>query len=120
MAHGKEYTIALSAEYSVLVDNNDLTLYEAEDEAWNVLEGALANCDAEKHEVYEVIEASPSLIGHRVKLKANFEIVVVHHDMTDAYYEAVELVENISLPENVTLICTEQTDFIMVGERVSA
>ena len=77
---GREYTIALTAEYWVHVDGDDL---DAEDVAWDVLEKALRKSDANEYEIY-----------------------------------AVELVENISMPANVQLVGTSQTDFIKVGEPV--
>ena len=115
---GREYTIALSAEYVVALENAE-SMWEAEDDAWHILEQSLRVSDANEYEVYETLDINPRLIsGYRVKVKVNYVIYVVGHDIDDAHNDAVELVENISMPGEVTLLGTEQTDLVEVGERV--
>ena len=112
---GREYTIALTAEYWVHVDGDDL---DAEDVAWDVLEKALRKSDANEYEIYETVESYTGFLSSNFKISVNFVIYSVAHDISDAYDNAVELVENISMPANVQLVGTSQTDFIKVGEPV--
>ena len=114
---GREYTVALSAEYAVSVANEDM--WDAEDDAWQELEQALQNSDANEYEVYETLEITRLLFGgYRVKVKVNYVIYAISHDIDDAYNSAVELIENISMPGNVTLLGTEQRNLVTVGDRV--
>ena len=114
---GREYTIALTAEYWVHVygDGDEL---DAEDVAWDVLDKALRESDANEYEIYETIESYTGLMSSNFKISVNFVIYSVAHDISDAYDNAVKLVENISTPANVQLVGTSQTDFIKVGKPV--
>ena len=127
---GTEYMVNVSARYSVLIED-DMMAHEAEDVAWDVLEQTMKKAgwekvgeghkytDHNKFEVYETKEITPALLGgHRVVVDVNFEYHTVTHDIDEVFYDAVAEIEDIDLPENVTLLGTEQLDFIQTGERV--
>ena len=115
---GREYTIALSATYTVQVDN-DWDMCEAEDLAWNLLEQAYQNSDVNEFEIYETLDIRKGWGSYFVKVKVNSVIYAIGHDITEAYNEAVDLIENIKMPDDgIELDYTEQTDLIRVGERV--
>jgi len=109
----REYTIPLSAEYSVMSYAEDM--WDAEEEAWQVLEKALQKSDADEWEIYETLSIHPMFSGYSVRLKVNYVICKENWDITDAYNAAVDLVEDISLPEGVSLVRTDQTDLIRVA-----
>lgn len=116
--YGREYTIALSAEYTVEIDNS-FDMCEAEDLAWAFLEEGYKNSDVNEYEIYETLDIRQGFTCYFVKVKVNSVVYVVANDITDAYNEAVDLIENISMPdEAITLNSTEQTDLIRAGEQV--
>ena len=128
---GYEYMVALSARYSVLVDDDfDVMAHEADDIAWERIEKALKDAGFEKKgegrpytdhnklEIYETVEISPSIVGYRVVVDVNFEIHVTEQDAEDAYESAIGEVESVDLPEKICLMWTEQTSFMVTGERV--
>ena len=115
---GREYTIALSAEYTAQIDN-ECAMWEAEDIAWNLIEEAYKKSDVNEYEVYETLDIRTGLFGgYFVDVKVNTVVYAIGHDINAAYNEAVDLIENISLPEGVKLNGTEQTKLIEVGDRV--
>jgi len=118
---GYPFTIALDGIYRVYVPNADM-MYQAEDIAWDILKKALPEKDDtfDKAEIAETVEIDDAFLakGYNVKLKVKFVIDVVTEDIEDAYYEAVEEVEGIELPDGVTLVETEQTDLAQTGERI--
>jgi len=128
---GTDYMVNVSARYSVLVEDTNLMAHEAEDVAWEMVENALKNAgwekvgdgyrntDHNKFEIYETKEITPALMGgKRVVLDVNFEYHTVTKDIDDVFNDAVAEIEDMDLPENITLLGTEQIDFIQTGEPV--
>ena len=118
---GYPFTIALDGEFRVYVPDADM-MYQAEDMAWDLLESVLPkdNEDFIRCEIDEATDISDAFLakGYNVRLKVKFVICVVDHDIDDAYYKAVDMVESIDLPNEIMLMGTEQTDLIEVGERI--
>lgn len=123
ISKGSEYTVALSAYFSVFVKNKDdwKTGNEtdfAEDEAWNDVEDLLKYLDSKEYEIWGVKNTKAVDGGYSVEIKVDFKIFVVDFDVDDAYNEAVDVVDNLTLPENVECSLIEQTDPVEVGEPV--
>lgn len=115
---GNGYTVPLTAYYWVHVETNDsMMMYEAEDEAWNMLEDALKKT-GEDFEIYETVENYIGISSYSFKLRVDFKIYAVAYDADVAYSEAETLVEDIVLPNNITYEYIEQRELMEEEEPV--
>lgn len=112
----REYTVPVTGIFEVKSCRKEK--WEAEDEAWNLMESALKTADVDKYEIYETRDIVPCKEGHKVTLSVDFVIYSIGDDATDAWGHAETLVENISLPDNVELVGTEQHELVEENERM--
>ena len=113
---GNGYTVPITAYYWVHVDTES-PLYEAEDEAWDMLDGVLKELD-EEYEIYETVESYVGLKCYSFKLRVDFKIYVVAFDADVAFDIAETLIDEISLPNNIDYIGTEQRMLVEEEEPV--
>ena len=113
---GNGYTVPLTAYYWVHVDT-DSAMYEAEDEAWNMLEDALKKT-GEKFEIYETVENYVGLSCYSFKIRVDFRIYAVAFDADVAFSRAETLIDEITLPNNIDYVGTEQRKLIEEEEPV--
>lgn len=123
ISKGSEYTVALSAHFTVLVKNNDSwkageEQWMAEEEAWDIVVDLLKHLDSKEYDVWGVTDNKKVDGGYEIGIKVDFTIFVVDFDADDAYDEAVDVVDDLKLPENVKITLIEQTDPVEVGEPV--
>ena len=113
----KDYTVALSAEYTVMVCAE--TMWEAEDYAFDLVEEKLKENDIEDIDTHIIEEHASRWIAdeYELRLKVNMVIPVEATDYTDAWNGAVGFVENITMPEGAKLECTAQIDMSLAEDR---
>ena len=110
-----EYTALISATYSVAV--NAETMWEAEDLAFDMVEEPLKANDIEP-DTFIVEERAGMVDGdYFLKLKVNMVVPVMATDERDALDCAVELVESITMDEDVQLLFTEQIDLTLAENK---
>ena len=110
-----EYTALISATYSVAV--NAETMWEAEDLAFDMVEEPLKTNDIEP-DTFIVEERAGMVDGdYFLKLKVNMVVPVMATDERDAWDCAVELVESITMDEDVQLLFTEQVDMTLAENK---
>ena len=114
--NSREYTVALSAEYTAVVCAE--TMWQGEDLAIDMVEDTL-----KKHDIEEI---DTNILGghaHRkgdeyeIKMKINLVIPVEGISFRDAWDCAVEHIENIKMPEGVELERTDQIDMVLAEEK---
>ena len=110
-----EYTALISATYSVAV--NAETMWEAEDLAIDMVEEPLKANDIEPDTFIKEERAGMVDGDYFLKLKVNMVVPVMATDERDACDCAVELVENITMDEDVQLLFTEQIDLTLAENK---
>lgn len=123
IAKGSEYTVALSAHFKVLVKDKDIwqageEQWLAEEEAWDDVQNLLKHLDSKEYEIWGVADNKKVDDGYNIEIRVDFKIFVVDFDVDEAYNKAVDLVDNLTLPENVRCLLIKQTDLVEVGEPV--
>ena len=115
--NAREYTVALSAQYSASVKSE--SMWEAEDAAYDPIEATLKQNDVEDIDIHIIDEHKSHFVAdeYKLKLKVNMVIPVESTDYTDAWNCAVEFVENITMPEGITLDSTAQIDMTLAEEK---
>ena len=113
---GNGYKVPLTAYYWVHIDT-DSAMYEAEDEAWNMLEEALKKT-GEKFEIDETVENYIGLGSYSFKIRVDFVIYAVAFDADVAFSRAETLIDEITLPNNIDYVGTEQRKLIEEEEPV--
>ena len=114
--NAREYTVALSAEYTVVVCAE--TIWEGEDLAMDLVENALKQADIEEVDTHITEEHKLFFVDDEFeyKLKVNMVIPVFAMDYTDAWNCAVNHVESITMPDGVELECTEEIDMTLAED----
>ena len=114
--NAREYTVALSAEYTVCVCAE--TIWEGEELAFDLVENALKQADIEEVDTHIKEEHASRWVGdeYEYRLKINMVIPVFAMDYTDAWNCAVNHVESITLPDGVELECTEEIDMTLAED----
>lgn len=123
VSKGQEYTVTLSAHFKVFVRNRDTwkagdEKWLAEEEAWNIVEDVLKYVDPKEYNIWGVTENNEADGGYEIGIKVDFEIFVVDFDVDEAYNKAVDVVDNLELPDNARITLIEQIDPVEVGEPV--
>lgn len=113
---GNGYTVPITAYYWVHIDTEKM-MYEAEDEAWEMLDDALKKV-GEKYEIYETVENYVGLGCYSFKIRVDFKIYAVAFDADYAFDMAKTLIDEINLPNNIDYVGTEQRELIEEEEPV--
>ena len=97
----KDYVVALCTEYNVSIKNEDQMTWEAEDQAYDIIEEVLKQNDIEEYDIYTAMEMQSLFGGYIIKVKVNMVVPAVATDYDEALSEAETYVDNITFPECV-------------------
>ena len=95
-----DYVVALNAEYNVSIKNEDQMPWEAEDQAYDIIEEVLKKNDVEEYDIYTATEME-TFGGYIIKVRVNMVVPAVATDYDEALSEAETYVDNITFPECV-------------------
>lgn len=95
-----DYVVALNCEYNVSVKDDGQMLWEAEDQAYDIIEEVLKQNDVEEYDIYTK-ETMNGLTDHIIKVSVNMVVPAVASDYDEALSVAETYVDNITFPENV-------------------
>ena len=123
ISKGLEYTVALSAYFNVFVKSRDSWQVGresdyVEDEACDIVESLLKYMDRKEYDVYGTEDVIKTDGGYNIVVVVNFKIFVVDFDVDEAYNKAVDVVDDLELPDNVKITLIKQTKLVEVGEPV--
>ena len=96
-----DYVVALNSEYNVSIPDTDQMTWEAEDEAYDIIEGVLKQNDIEEYDIYTEMEMHNLFGGYIIKVRVNMVVPAVASDYDEALSEAETYVDNITFPECV-------------------
>lgn len=96
-----DYVVALNAEYNVSIKNEDQLPWEAEDQAYDIIEEVLKKNDVEEYDIYTATEMETLFGGYIIKVKVNLIVPAVASDYDEAMSVAETYVDNITFPECV-------------------
>lgn len=99
-----DYVVALNCEYNVSIPDTDQMTWEAEDEAYDIIEEVLKKNDIEEYDIYTAMEMHNLFGGYIIKVKVNLIVPAVASDYDEALSEAETYVDNITFPECVSKI----------------
>ena len=95
-----DYVVALNAEYNVSIKNEDQMPWEAEDQAYDIIEEVLKKNDVEEYDIYTATEME-TFGGYIIKVRVNLIVPAVASDYDEAMSVAETYVDNITFPECV-------------------
>ena len=96
----RDYVVALSTEYNVSIPDTDQMTWEAEDEAYDIIEEVLKQNDIDEYDIYTEMEMH-SITGYIIKVKVNLVVPAVASDYDEALSVAETYVDDITFPECV-------------------
>ena len=97
----RDYVVALNSEYNVSIKNEDQMPWEAEDQAYDIIEEVLKQNDIEEYDIYTAMEMQSLFGGYIIKVKVNMVVPAVAGDYDEALSVAETYVDNITFPECV-------------------
>lgn len=97
----KDYVVALNTEYNVSIPDTDQMTWEAEDEAYDIIEEVLKQNDIEEYDIYTEMEMHNLFGGYIIKVKVNMIVPAVASDYDEAMSVAETYVDDITFPECV-------------------
>lgn len=97
----REYVVALNSEYNVSIPDTDQMTWEAEDEAYDIIEEVLKQNDIEEYDIYTAMEMHNLFGGYIIKVKVNMVVPAVATDYDEALSVAETYVDDITFPECV-------------------
>ena len=100
----RDYVVALNSEYNVSIPDTDQMTWEAEDEAYDIIEEVLKKNDIEEYDIYTAMEMHNLFGGYIIKVRVNMVVPAVATDYDEALSEAETDVDNITFPECVSKI----------------
>ena len=95
-----DYMVALNTEYNVSIPDTDQMTWEAEDEAYDIIEEVLKKNDIEEYDIYTK-ELMNGLTSHIIKVSVNMVVPAVASDYDEAMSVAETYVDDITFPECV-------------------
>ena len=95
-----DYVVALNCEYNVSIPDTDQMVWEAEDQAYDIIEEVLKQNDVDEYDIYTEMEMH-SITGYIVKVKVNMVVPAVASDYDEAMSVAETYVDDITFPECV-------------------
>ena len=90
MVNVRGYVVALNAEYNVTISDPNLMIWEAEDQAYDIIEGMLKQYDVDEYDIYTEWEMNSLFGGNIIKVRVNMVVPVE----ASGYDEALSLAEN--------------------------
>ena len=96
----REYVVALNCEYDVSIQDNGQMLWEAEDQAYDIIEEVLKKNDVEEFDIYTK-ELMNGLTSYIIKVSVNMVVPAVASDYDEAMSVAETYVDDITFPECV-------------------
>lgn len=96
-----DYVVALNTEYNVSIPDTDQMVWEAEDEAYDIIEGVLKQNDIEEYDIYTEMEMHNLFGGYIIKVKVNMVVPAVAGSYDEAMSVAETYVDDITFPECV-------------------
>lgn len=96
----RDYVVALNTEYNVSIPDTDQMVWEAEDEAYDIIEEVLKQNDVDEYDIYTEMEMH-SITGYIVKVRVNMVVPAVASDYDEAMSVAETYVDDITFPECV-------------------
>ena len=97
----RDYVVALNSEYNVSIKNEDQMPWEAEDQAYDIVEEVLKQNDIEEYDIYTAMEMQSLFGGYIIKVKVNMVVPAVAGSYDEALSVAETYVDNITFPECV-------------------
>ena len=97
----RDYVVALNSEYNVSIPDTDQMVWEAEDQAYDIVEEVLKQNDIEEYDIYTAMEMQSLFGGYIIKVKVNMVVPAVAGDYDEALSVAETYVDNITFPECV-------------------
>lgn len=95
-----DYVVALNCEYNVSIPDTDQMVWEAEDQAYDIIEEVLKQNDIEEFDIYTK-ELMNGLTSHIIKVSVNMVVPAVASDYDEAMSVAETYVDDITFPECV-------------------
>lgn len=96
-----DYVVALNCEYNVSIPDTDQMVWEAEDEAYDIIEEVLKKNGIEEYDIYTAMEMHNLFGGYIIKVKVNMVVPAVASDYDEALSVAETYVDDITFPECV-------------------
>ena len=96
-----DYVVALNTEYNVSIPDTDQMTWEAEDEAYGIIEEVLKQNDIEEYDIYTSMEMHNLFGGYIIKVRVNMVVPAVATDYDEALSVAETYVDDITFPECV-------------------
>ena len=120
MARYREYTVAMSAVYTVVVCAEDM--WSAEDLATDMLDAELKKNRIEEPDYFIVDEHQHHFCKnddeYEIKIKANMVVPIESTNYEQARQDAVQYIEDtIKMPEEISLETTEDYDVTIAREK---
>lgn len=101
MVNVRGYVVALCAEYNVTISDPDLMIWEAEDQAHEIIEGMLKQYDVDEYDIYTEWEMNSLFGGHIIKVRVNIVVPVEASGYDEALSLAENYVDDFTEPEGV-------------------
>lgn len=112
----QDYVVSMNAEYNVSVRGEDLTCWEAEDEAFNILIDELQKRDVEEIDPH-VVEVIGGFGSYIVKCKVNMVVPCVASSYEEAKDVAESFIDGITWADNVAYIGNGAWDSALADEK---
>lgn len=96
----RDYVVALNCEYDVSIPDNGQMLWEAEDQAYDIIEEVLKKNDIDEFDIYTK-ELMNGLTSYIIKVSVNMVVPAVASDYDEAMSVAESYVDDITFPECV-------------------
>ena len=110
MAEFKDYTVPVTATYSVSVFS-DKMLFEVEDDAIETIETMLKKVDVDEINTHHITEAHELFRGYLIKIDTDMVLNITGaSNIKDAYCVAEKLVKRVEMPSGITLVGTRTTE----------
>ncbi len=95
-----EYVVSLNTEYRVPVSGSDMAKWQAEDNAYDIIEEMLKQYDIDEYDIYTATETNTN-DGYIIKVKVNMVVPAVATSYDEALDVAESYVDNFTLPDGV-------------------
>ena len=96
----RDYVVALNCVYDVSIPDNGQMLWEAEDQAYDIIEEVLKKNDIDEFDIYTK-ELMNGLTSYIIKVSVNMVVPAVASDYDEAMSVAESYVDDITFPECV-------------------
>lgn len=111
----KDYTVSACAEYNVYCPDAE-DVFDAEEKAIDMVEKELVLRDVDECDSY-IIDEHPSLVGYSMRVKVNMVVPVVAGDYEEALRLAEGFLDDMNLPEGISLISVGAWDSALAEEK---